>query len=325
VLWVRTVLGVLGAAVILGACVGADAQKPAPTTSAPAPSAPVAPSAPKESAPVKFDSNRAWEDLRRQVSFGPRPSGSAAIAENRRYILGQLRAAGIEGREQPFEAATPIGPIKMANVVATIPGARPDRIALASHFDTKRFSEFRFVGANDGASSTAAVLELGRVLSQRKNPYTIELLFFDGEEATLPDWTGTDHTYGARHYVQAARKAGTLGGLKALILLDMVGDRDPRFRRESNSTRWLTDIIWTAAAGLGYQRYFVAEEFAVGGDDHFEFLAAGVPAVDIIDLEYPAWHTARDDLDAVSARTLQIVGDVVLAALPAVEKRVGGR
>jgi len=317
--WVRKVLGASGAAIVLSACLGADEQKPAPMTTPPAPNAPRAPGAP--SAP-RFDSNHAWEHLRRQVSFGPRPSGSAAIAENRRYILDQLRAAGVEGREQPFEAATPIGPIKMANVVATIPGARPERIALGSHFDTKRFSEFRFVGASDGASSTAALLELARVLSRRQNPYTIELLFFDGEEATLRDWSGTDHTYGARHYVQAARKAGTLVGLKALILLDMVGDRNLRIRRETNSTRWLTDAIWAAAASLGYQRYFVDEEFAIGGDDHFEFLAAGVPAVDIIDLEYPEWHTARDDLDAVSARSLQIVGDVVLAALPSIEKRI---
>lgn len=304
----RSAIAGFGAALALAACVGADAQKPA--------------SAPSPSGALKFDSNRAWEHLRRQVSFGPRPSGSVAIAENRRYILDQLRAAGVEGREQPFEAATPIGPIKMANVVATIPGARPERIALGSHFDTKRFSEFRFVGASDGASSTAALLELARVLSQRKNPYTIELLFFDGEEATLRDWAGTDHTYGARHYVEAARKAGKLTGLKALILLDLIGDRDLTIRRESNSTRWLTDLIWAAAASLGYQRCFVDEEYAVGGDDHFEFLAAGIPAVDIIDMEYAAWHTARDELDAVSARSLQIVGDVVLAALPSIEKRL---
>jgi glutaminyl-peptide cyclotransferase len=303
----RKVLGAMGAAITLAACVGADAQKPAP--------APSAPSAPK------FDSGRAWEHLRRQVSFGPRPSGSAANAETRRYILEQLRAAGIEGQEQPFEAHTPTGPVKMANVVATIPGSRPDRIAFGTHFDTKLERRFRFVGASDGASSTAAVLELGRVLNARKNTYTIELLFFDGEEAVVA-WTGNDHTYGSRHYVQAAKKAGTLGGLKALILLDLIGDRDLRIRRESNSTRWLTDVIWATAASLGYRRYFIDEEFSVGGDDHFEFLAAGVPAVDIIDLDYAAWHTAQDDLDAVSARSLQIVGDVVLEALPRIEQRL---
>ena len=139
------------------------------------------------------------------------------------------------------------------------------------------------------------------MLKARRNPFTIELLFFDGEEAVL-DWTGTDHTYGSLYYVETAKKAGTLAGLKALILLDMIGDRDLRLRRESNSTRWLTDVIWATAATLGYERYFVNEHFSVGGDDHFEFLAAGIPAVDIIDFEFPAWHTAGDNLDAVSAQ-----------------------
>lgn len=300
------VLCALTATLALTACVGADAQKPAPAPSA---------------SGAKFDSNRAWEHLRRQVAIGPRPSGSAGIAETRRYILEQLKIAGIQAREQAFEASTPIGPIKMANVLAVIPGDRPERIALATHFDTKLERRFRFVGASDGASSTAAVLELARVLNQRKNPFTIELLFFDGEEAVI-EWTGNDHTYGSRHYVESAKKAGTLAGLKALVLLDLIGDRDLRIRRESNSTEWLTDVIWTAAARLGYQRYFVDEEFTVGGDDHFEFLAAGVPAVDIIDLDYRAWHTADDDLPAVSARSLQIVGDVVLEALPSIEKQL---
>jgi glutaminyl-peptide cyclotransferase len=313
--WVLVVM----LALVSAGCVGADAQKPAPA----APGARPAASAPDAPSP-KFDSNRAWEHLRRQVAIGPRPSGSAANAENRRYILEQLRAAGIEGHEQPFEAKTPIGPIKMANVVALIPGDRPERIALATHFDTKLERRFRFVGASDGGSSTAAVLELARVLNQRKNPFTIELLFFDGEEAVI-DWSGTDHTYGSRHYVESAKKTGTLAGLKALVLLDLIGDRDLRIRRETNSTDWLTDVIWAGAARLGYQRYFVDEEFTIGGDDHFEFLAAGVPSVDIIDLDYPAWHTVNDDLPAVSARSLQIVGDVVLEAMPAIEKRLAGQ
>jgi Zn-dependent M28 family amino/carboxypeptidase len=269
----------------------------------------------------KFDSNRAWEHLRRQVSFGPRPSGSSAIEENRRYIIEQLAAAGIEGRQQAFEGQTPLGPIKMANVVATIPGARPERIALATHFDTKLYREFRFVGASDGASSTAVVLELARVLARRKNPYTIELLFFDGEEAVNEEWRDPDNRYGSRHYVQQAQKTGSLAGLKALILLDLVGDRNLNFRRESNSTRWLTDIIWATAKQLGYGDHFWYQESPIE-DDHIPFLRAGVPSVDLIDLDYPAWHTAQDTLDAVSARSLQVVGDVILASLPAIEKRL---
>ena len=275
--------------------------------------------------PPSFDSNRAWEHLRRQVAFGPRPSGSAALAECRRYILAQLKAAGIAASEQAFDAETPVGTIRMVNVVATIPGTRPERIAIGSHYDTKLFREFRFVGASDGASSTATLLELGRVLKARKSPFTIDLLFFDGEEAVV-EWQGTDHTYGSRYYVQAARTSGTLKGLKAFVLLDMVGDRNLNIRRETSSTRWLTDIAWAAAKRRGHGHAFIDEPFSVGGDDHFPFLAAGIPAVDLIDLDYPAWHTPGDTLDAVSARSLQITGDVVLEALPAIEKRLtGGR
>ena len=270
---------------------------------------------------VKFDSARAYEHLRRQVAFGPRPAGSAAIAQTRQYIVAELKAAGIAAREDAWDAPTPVGMIRMVNVIATIPGRRADRIALATHYDTKRESRFRFLGASDAASSTAAVLELGRVLKARQNDYTIELIFFDGEEAVI-EWTGNDNTYGSRHYVQAARQNGTLAGLKALVLLDMIGDRNLNIRRESNSTRWLNDVIWAAAKQLGYTREFVDEDFAIGGDDHFPFLAAGVPAVDIIDFDYPAWHTAQDDLDHVSARSLQVVGDVILAAWPQIERRL---
>src|SRR5688572_9944657 len=128
-----------------------------------------------------FDSNRAWEHLRHQVSLGPRPTGSAALNTTRRYLIEQLEKAGIQTRQQIFIAKTPLGEMSMGNVIGTIPGRRPQRIILGSHFDTKRTSDFRFVGANDGASSTAVLLELGRVLKARTHEFTIELLFLDGE------------------------------------------------------------------------------------------------------------------------------------------------
>lgn len=269
----------------------------------------------------KFDSSLAWEHLRRQVALGPRPSGSPALAECRRYILDQLKALGIQASEQVFDATTPIGTVRMVNVVATIPGARPERIAIGSHFDTKLFREFRFVGASDGASSTATLLELARVLKDRKNAYTIDLLFFDGEEAVV-EWRGKDNTYGSRHYVTKAKEAGTLKSLKAFILLDMVGDRNLTIRKETNSTHWLTDVIWAAARRIGHQTSFLDEKFEVGGDDHFPFLIAGIPSVDIIDLDYPAWHTPQDTLENVSARSLQVTGEVMLEALPGIEQRL---
>jgi glutaminyl-peptide cyclotransferase len=269
---------------------------------------------------MKFDGARAWADLQRQVGFGPRPSGTPALAKTRQYILDQLKASGIRGQEQPFTAATPAGPVAMANVIGTIPGRRAERIVLASHYDTKR-APFRFVGANDGASSTAALLELGRALARSQPTFTIELLFFDGEEAVNWDWAGTDNTYGSRYYVQAAQKAGTLGSIKALVLLDMIGDRDLLIRREAYSTPWLVDIIWAAAARLGHGATFINEPFAVE-DDHINFVRAGVPAADVIDLDNPTWHTAQDDLEHVSQKSLQMVGDVILEALPDIQKRL---
>jgi Zn-dependent M28 family amino/carboxypeptidase len=274
----------------------------------------------RAAATATFNGARAWTDLQRQVGFGPRPSGTPALLKTRQYILEQLKAAGIGAQEQPFTAATPAGPVTMANVIATIPGRRPERIVLASHYDTKR-APFKFVGANDGASSTAAVLELGRALAASQPAFTIELLFLDGEEAVNWDWAGTDNTYGSRHYVQAAQKAGTLGGIKALVLLDMIGDRDLIIRRESYSTPWLVDAIWGAAARTGHMGTFVSELTTVE-DDHVNFVRAGVPSVDVIDLDNPTWHTAQDDLEHVSQKSLQVVGDVILAALPAIEQRL---
>jgi Zn-dependent M28 family amino/carboxypeptidase len=267
-----------------------------------------------------FDSNRAWEHLRRQVAFGPRPAGSQALADCRRYIVAELKTLGIEAREQPFDAQTPVGRIRMINLIATIPGRRTDRIVLATHYDTKLFKQFSFVGASDGASSTAAVLELARVLKARQNEFTIELLFLDGEEAVI-EWRGDDNTYGSRHYVQAARQSGTLAGLKALVLLDMIGDRNLTIRRDSNSAMWLNEIVWASAARLGHRSTFLDDDTTIL-DDHMHFVAAGVPSIDIIDLDYSAWHTPQDDLDHVSARSLQIVGDVVLDALPRIEQRL---
>jgi len=287
----------------------------------PGPFPSIAPSSAQSATPLTFDSSRAYEHLRRQVGFGPRPAGSAALARCREYILNELAAVGIEAREDAFEATTPLGNVQMVNVIAMIPGRRNERIALATHYDTKLFREFRFVGASDGASSTAAVLEIARVLTTRQNEFTIELLFFDGEEAVVDWFRNNDNTYGSRHYVQMAQETGSLNGLKALLLLDMIGDRDLTIRRDSNSTPWLTDMVWNSAAALGYQEQFLAEHTTIE-DDHVPFLRAGIPSVDIIDLDYPVWHTQQDDLTHVSARSLQVVGDVVLDTLPRIEQQL---
>lgn len=259
------------------------------------------------------------------MALGPRPAGSAALNDLRKYILDQLKADGIDARQQVFMASTPLGEMMMSNIVATIPGKRSDRIILASHYDTKRAPNFRFVGASDGASSTAALLELGRVLKPRQNEFTIELLFLDGEEAVNWDWQDPDNTYGSRYYVDAARKANTAGSIRAMILLDMIGDKNLLIKRDSYSTPWLVDAIWGAAARLGHGEF--SNQLSTVEDDHLAFLRAGIPSVDIIDLDNyaPYWHTAQDDLAHVSAKSLQIVGDVVLAALPDIEARLAAQ
>ncbi len=276
-----------------------------------------------QTAQPTFDANRAWEHLRQLVSIGPRPAGSPAIEQTRKYLKEQLAAAGVAAIEQAWDDQTPLGKVRMVNIIATVPGASRNRLVIAGHYDTKLFRQFRFVGASDGGSSAAFLLELARVLKARRNPLTIELLFLDGEEAVI-EWSGNDHTYGSRHYVETAKRDNSLASLRALVLVDMIGDRDLRIRRDSNSTTWLTDAVWNAARTLKLSDYFVAETTTVE-DDHLPFLEVGIPSVDIIDLDYPAWHTAQDNLDAVSARSLQIVGDVLLGALPSIEARVSAK
>jgi Zn-dependent M28 family amino/carboxypeptidase len=257
------------------------------------------------------------------VAIGPRPAGSPAIEQTRKYIKDQLASIGLKATEQAWDDETPLGKVHMVNLIVTIPGATKNRLAITGHYDTKLFREFRFVGASDGASSGAFLIELARVLKARRNTMTMELVFLDGEEAVI-DWRGLDHTYGSRHYVDLGRRDGSLTSLKAMVLVDMIGDRDLGIRRDSYSTPWLTDIIWGEAAKLKLSNYFLAAPTTVE-DDHLPFLSAGVPSVDIIDLDYEAWHTQRDSLDAVSARSLQVVGDVLLASLPEIERHLSAR
>jgi Zn-dependent M28 family amino/carboxypeptidase len=293
-------------------CVGAADQRGAP----PAPAASQA-----------FDSGKAFEHLKQMVALGPRPAGSPALKLTRAYITKQLAASGLTVTEQTFTASTPVGMVPMVNLILTLPGRRPERILFTGHYDTKPLKGEVFVGASDGASSGAFLMELARVLKDRSREFTYEFVWFDGEEAFCLGWDecakpgSPDNTYGSRYYVDAAKKAGTLGSIKAMILVDMIGARTLRLEREAKySAKWLNDIIWAAAKTLNYGATFVDVDTQIE-DDHQPFFEAGVACSDLIDLnDYPQWHTAQDDLDHVAARSLQIVGDVVLAALPEIEK-----
>ena len=280
-----------------------------------------------------FDSARAYEHIRQMVLLGPRPAGSAALKQTRDYIKAQMAGFGVQVEEQAWTAQTPIGAVNMVNLIAKLPGRRTDRILITGHYDTKIIKTSVFVGASDGASSAAMVIELARALKGRTHEYTYEFVWFDGEEAFCLDWDecgrrgAPDNTYGSRYYVDSGKKSGTLSSVKAMLLLDMVGAKDLKLRKDTEfAAAWLNDIFWSTAKRMGHSSTFIDLNGDVGGDDHEPFAKAGIPTIDLIDLhDYPQWHNAQaccDDLDHVAARGMQILGDVFLAALPEVEKHL---
>jgi Zn-dependent M28 family amino/carboxypeptidase len=281
-----------------------------------------------------FDGPRALHDVERLVALGPRPPGSPAHGQARAYVAAQLRQAGWRVREHAFSAATPRGPVRMVNVIAEWPGRRPEIVAVGGHYDTKVFTQLRFVGANDGGSSTALLVELGRALGERYRTsppaYTRWLLFFDGEEAQM-SWSATDSLYGSRALVRSLQTSGEMARLRALVVADMIGDRDLAIRREAASTPWLTDLVWAVARRLGHDRHFLEASQPVE-DDHAPFLEAGVAATLLIDFDYGGrpgenawWHTAEDTLDKLDARSLKAVGDVIVEALPLIDAELDRR
>ncbi|MGH9405922.1 MAG: M28 family peptidase [Terriglobia bacterium] len=273
--------------------------------------------------PPAFSGQRAFDDLRHLVSFGPRPPGSPALAAARAWMIRQLREDGCAVTEDAFTAPTPIGSLKMENLIVKIPGESRSVVMLAGHYDTKRFTKFRFVGANDGGSSAAFLMEMGRVLCGRKDKYTVWLTFFDGEEAIGQEMSPTDGTYGSRHLEQELASEGELSRIQSMILVDMIADKDLDIRRDSNSTGWLNDLLFRTADRLGYSRYFLGNETLPVGDDHTPFIEAGVAAVDIIDFDYGPndsyWHSPEDTVARCSAASLGIVGRVVENMLRALD------
>jgi len=265
-----------------------------------------------------FNEQRAAADLKTLVDFGPRPAGSNAIEKARAYIVAELQKAGLKPQLDSFDARTPRGFRKMVNIRATRSGSKPSIIALTGHYDTKLF-DFPFVGASDGGSSAAWLLEMARATANLKLDNTLEFVFFDGEEAVV-EWTADDSVYGSRYDVDRRTRDRSLQQLKALILVDMIGDKNLDIKKETQSTDWLKNIIWNTAKSLGYTREFPNDNLEVS-DDHVPYLKAGVPSVDLIDFDYPAWHTAEDTLDKTSGRSLKIVGDVVYFSLPEIDRR----
>jgi glutaminyl-peptide cyclotransferase len=264
-----------------------------------------------------FSGASAFKYTQAAVAFGPRPSGSPANRQLQTYIRAQLRMLKCEVTEDPFVGKTPKGDVPMTNIIAKFPGKSGHAIAVSGHFDTKLFPGRKFVGANDGGSSTGLLLELARDLSGTPRVDDIYVVFFDGEEA-VGDWSETDSVYGSRHLAYKWKADGSLAKLKALINVDMIGDKSLGVLIEENSTVSLRKLVWNAASDLGYKAYFLDSGEKVD-DDHMPFLKLGVPSLDLIDFDYDPWHKDSDTLDKLSPKSLDIVGTVVLESIHRLE------
>jgi glutaminyl-peptide cyclotransferase len=299
---------------------------PAPNT--PQPMVATADVAPPASQTGGFDGAKAYDQVAKLVAFGPRPPASDAIHRTQSYILEQLKSFGCAVDEDDFTAQTPIGAMAMKNIIAKVPGTGQGIILLLTHYDTLR--EDNFVGADDAGSSTGLMLEMARNLcAGQKQPDSVWIAFLDGEEAQVvvngnAQWTAADSVYGSRELAARLAVSGDLKKIKAVILADMVGQKNLVLPREADSTRWLTDLIWRTASRLGYKDVFISREEAVS-DDHDPFLHRGVPAADIIEysgyVSLGYWHTPEDTLDKISPRSLAIVGHVILESVAELQKR----
>ena len=265
-----------------------------------------------------FDGKRAFAHVAKQVSFGPRPAGSPAIGQVQEYLQAELKSYGCTVEVDSFGADTPIGRLPMKNILVKIPGEKPGAILLGTHYDTKRMENF--VGADDSGSSTGVMLELARLFCTQRGKYAVWIAFFDGEEAVNAAWQDPDNRYGSRQMAARFATAGDISKIKAFLLADIVGGRNVHFKRESDSTKWLKDLVWKTAHQLGYQSIFLDTEFPVS-DDHLSFLSRNVPSVDVIDLDNGPngdvyyWHTPQDTLDKISPKSLAIVGHVFLESV----------
>ena len=272
---------------------------------------------------AELSGEKALAHVRAQVAFGPRPPGSDALEKCRRYIVQQLDGFDYQVEDDAFETDTPYGRKKMHNLIARPRKEKKGAIVLATHYDTKYMEGISFVGANDAGSSTGLLLELARVLSKNSDGLDYWFLFLDGEEAFV-EWSSFDSTYGSRHLAQRWKREGTQSKVRALILLDMIGDRDLDLLKDSGSTAWLRDLVWETAKETGVGNILSTYETAVQ-DDHIPFLDIGIPSVDIIDLNYGPGnsyhHKKEDTLDKISAESMEKVGKLVLAVLPKLQKR----
>lgn len=320
----------LGSMLLWPACKGdqtKSANQPAPAAATPVKQVEMNPAdfdPPANDPPApKVDGKKAYQYAGEIVAFGPRPIGSETHRKVEDYIKSHLQGTQIE--EDKFTANTAAGNFPMNNIIAKIPGKKDGIIVLASHYDTNYpLRNENFVGANDGAATSGELLELANVLKSKPNDgYSVWLLFTDGEEATV-QWSDADSLYGSKHLAAKWKADGTAQKIKAFILLDMIGDKSLDVTRDTNSTRWLQDVVGRAAQRLGYQSYFYKTEQPMD-DDHIPFKNIGIPVVDVIDFNYGFnnlfHHTTEDTMDKISPKSLQIIGDTVMETIRALNTK----
>jgi hypothetical protein len=268
------------------------------------------------------DGARALADVERLAAIGERPPGSPGAERGRQLILDALRGAGLDPSRRDFTAYTPhpdLPKVELANLTVDLPG--PGRtVIVGGHYDAKLSPGIAFVGANDGGSSTAVLLELARCLAARGAPAAVRLAFFDGEEA-LVSWSDADSLYGSKRMAADLAASAERGRVAAMVNVDMVGDRDLAFFRETLSTPWVFAALERSGGRLGHGGLFGGPRAAIE-DDHLPFLRIGVPAADLIDFEYGPgpgsndyWHTAADTPDKLSAASLAAAARIVIGAL----------
>jgi Zn-dependent M28 family amino/carboxypeptidase len=271
-----------------------------------------------ETSPPQFNAARAMQYTKEIVAYGPRPIGSANHKKVEDYILSHLK--GVDVEQDAFTVDTTEGKFPVRNIIAKFSGSRDGIVVIASHYDTNwPLRGIAYVGANDGASSSALLLELANQLRGKKlSGYSVWLLWDDAEESMRLPWYDPESLYGVRHLADKWQKDGTLKSVKVFLLEDMIGDADLNIERDQNSTPWLEDVVYEAATRLGAQSHFF-ERNGVIDDDHIPFMQHGVPSADLIDFSYGYnnvfWHTTQDTVDKLSPKSLEIVGTVTLETL----------
>jgi glutaminyl-peptide cyclotransferase len=321
--WILLIFGLLVLACDRDKETSQNQASPAPAESA----TPPITFPPDSGPPPVFDSARAMQYVKDIVRFGPRPVGSANHKKVEDYLESRLK--GDEVENDVFTADTPEGKFPVHNIIAKYPGSKDGIVVIASHYDTNYpLRHTSYVGANDGGSSSALLLELANQLRGKpRDGYSVWLVWDDAEEAIKPDGSGglpkempfdDDSLYGITHLAEKWQADGTLKKVRAFLLADMVGDADLDIDRDSNSTPWLEDLVGEAAKRLGYQSHFFGRDNQVG-DDHIPFVKRGVPSADLIDFTYGYdnvfWHTPQDTVDKLSPQSLEIVGSVMLESL----------